>query len=194
MQGWIKLHKSIIENPYLMKDKDALAIWIWLLCNATYEKIDTMFNGQRVTLKRGQLICGRKQISEQLHINESKVFRTTNKLESEHMIEQQKSSHGTLITIVNWNKYQWNEQPTEQQVNSQPNNNRTSSEHQVNTIQERKEYKERVTSIRYRGLSEDVQLLPVDNFSSDVILVNDTAKDKLSAMRERIKRGKENLG
>lgn len=129
MEGWIKLHRKLIENPIVCKDGDTLAIWIYLLMSATHKKIDAIFKGERITLKEGQLITGRKSISEKLDISESKVQRVLKLFENEHQIEQQTSSQNRLISIVNWNKYQDSEQQSEQQVN----NERTTSEQRVNT-------------------------------------------------------------
>ena len=88
-----------------------------------------LFKGKRITLKRGQLITGRKSIAEKLKIDENKVQRILKTLENEHQIEQQSSNKNRLITIVSWDKYQQDEQQNEQQLN----NNRTTIEQQVNT-------------------------------------------------------------
>lgn len=84
---------------------------------------------KRITLKKGQLLTGRKSISEKLKIDENKVQRILKILENEHQIEQQTSNQNRLITIVSWDKYQEDEQQIEQQLN----NKRTTTEQQVNT-------------------------------------------------------------
>ena len=137
MNGWIKLHRKIWQNPVVTKDSDHLAVWIYLLTHATHQEHDTLWKGQRITLKPGQLITGRKKLSKELHICDSKVNRILQVLKIEHQIEQQTSSQGSLISILAWDKYQKSEQPNEQRVNSE----RTASEQRVNTIQEYKEYK-----------------------------------------------------
>jgi DnaD/phage-associated family protein len=129
VEGWIKLHRKLLENPIIMKDSDYLSVWIYLLLNATHTEYDTLFQGKRITLQKGQLITGRKSIAEKLKIDENKVQRILKLLENEQQIEQQKSNKNRLITIVSWNKYQQNEQQIEQQVN----NNRTTNEQQMNT-------------------------------------------------------------
>ena len=129
MEGWIKLYRKILDNPIITKDSDFLAVWVYLLLNATHKEYDAVFKGKRITLKRGQLLTGRKSISEKLKIDENKVQRILKSLENEHQIEQQKSNKNRLITIVLWDKYQQDEQQNEQQVN----NKRTTSEQQVNT-------------------------------------------------------------
>lgn len=129
MEGWVKLHRKMLENPIVTKDGDHIAVWVYLLLNATHTEYDVVFKGERTTLQAGQLLTGRKSMSEKLKINETKIQRVLKCFESEHQIEQQTSNQNRLVTIVNWNEYQHSEQPNEQQVN----NNRTTNEQQVNT-------------------------------------------------------------
>lgn len=129
MEGWIKIHRKILDNPIVCKDSDYLSVWIYLLLNATHKDIPAVFKGKKIILKTGQLITGRKSISEQLKISESKIYRVINEYKSEHQIEQQTSNKNSLITIVNWNEYQ----QIEQQNETQMNNKRTATEQQLNT-------------------------------------------------------------
>lgn len=121
MEGWIKLHRKLLDNPVVCKDADHLAVWIYLLLNATHKEIKASFDGRIILLQKGQLITGRKSIAEQLNINESKVQRILSCFKSEHLVEQQTSSRNRLISIVKWNEYQQGEQQNEQPVNT--NNN-----------------------------------------------------------------------
>ena len=121
MEGWIKLHRKLLDNPIVCKDADHLAVWIYLLLNATHKEIKASFDGRIILLQKGQLITGRKSIAEQLNINESKVQRILSCFKSEHLVEQQTSSRNRLISIVKWNEYQQGEQQNEQPVNT--NNN-----------------------------------------------------------------------
>ena len=132
--GFVKLHRKMLDNPVVCKDADHLAIWIWLLLNAVWDECDVTFRGERITLKPGQLTTGRKRIADELNISESKVQRTLKAFETEHQIEQQTDRQCRLITIVSWDKYQFNEQRNEQRVN----NDRTTSEQRVNTNKESK--------------------------------------------------------
>lgn len=128
-EGWIKLHRKLLDNPVTFKDPDYLAVWIFLLLEATHKEQKRDFGGKIIILKPGQLITGRPAISKQTKVQASKVERILKRLKSEQQIEQQTSTKGRLITILNWNEYQNSEQENEQQVN----NNRTTSEQQVNT-------------------------------------------------------------
>ena len=108
--GWLKLHRRTLENPIIMKDAEHLAIWSYLLMKATHEQRDIIFNSNRVTLNPGQFSTGRKVISSELVISESKVQRILKAFESEQQIEQVTDFKCRIITIVNWEKYQSSEQ------------------------------------------------------------------------------------
>jgi hypothetical protein len=129
MQGWISSHRKILENPIVCKDTDHYAVWGYLLHNATHKEFDVLFKGKKITLKPGQLITGRKTIARFWNISESKVQRILKTFETEQQIEQQTTNKNRLITILNWELYQ----KTEQQIEQQVNNERTTSEQQVNT-------------------------------------------------------------
>jgi DNA-binding transcriptional MocR family regulator len=119
----------MLENPIVCKDSDHLAVWIYLLLNATHKEYAVIFGGKKIILQAGQLLTGRKSISSKLKINESKVQRVLKTFEIERQIEQQTSTKNRIVSIVNWSSYQESEQQNEQQVN----NKRTTSEQQVNT-------------------------------------------------------------
>lgn len=136
--GWIKLHRKILKNPIVMKDSDHFTVWVYLLLNASRVVHNSIFDGKNVELKPGQLIVGRRRISHDTGIHESKVQRILKCFEIEHLFKQQTSNKSRLISILKWNQYQISEQDVEQQLN----NKRTTTEQQANTIQEVLEDKE----------------------------------------------------
>lgn len=158
-QGWIKLHRKLLENPVVCKDAAHLAIWIYLLLNATHRDMDAIFQGKRITLKPGQLITGRKSISKQLGVSESKTNRVLFALENDHQIERQRSNKNSLISILNWDKYQ----EGGQQNGRQANNKRTTSEQQVNTNKNVKNVRSSCCCLRAR---EDISKCFEEYFGS----------------------------
>ncbi|UPK42484.1 hypothetical protein [Paenibacillus pabuli] len=129
MDGWIKLHRKTMDNPIVCKDADHLAVWIYLLTNATHKEYPAVFAGEKIMLQPGQLITGRKTIGEKFSVHESKVQRILKKFETEQQIEQRSSNNKRLISILSWSDYQSSEQQNEQQMNNQ----RTTDEQPVNT-------------------------------------------------------------
>lgn len=131
-KGWVKLLRTTVDNPLLNKDPDHLALWIHLLCGAAFEPTPALLGGKRIVLQPGQLTTGRKQLAVNSRIQESKVERTLKAFENNHLIEQQKTNKNRLITILPWNEIQCGEQQIEQPVN----NERTTSEQPLNTLEE----------------------------------------------------------
>lgn len=105
-EGWIKLHRKLLDNPIIMKDSDHLAVWTYLLLNATHAEYPAIFKGEKIVLQPGQLITGRKTIAEKLAINESKVRRILDNFENDQQIDRQRSNQNSLISLINWKLYQ----------------------------------------------------------------------------------------
>lgn len=135
MQGWVKVHRSMMDNQIIMKSPDHLAVWMFLLLHATHKEQPATFKGKEITLKPGQLITGRKMIAEKINISESKVHRVLALFEAERLIEQQTSNKNRLIYLSAWDKQQSAEQQ-EQQVNSKLNNKTGKIEQQSEHKQE----------------------------------------------------------
>lgn len=136
-EGWIKIHRRMLKNPVVMKDSDHLSVWLFLLLNASHVVHFSVFDGKKTKLKPGELITGRSKIALALGLSESKVERILKLFKTELMVRQRSSTKSRLISIINWENYQISEQHIEQQAN----NNRTTSEQQPDTIQEYKELK-----------------------------------------------------
>ena len=44
--GWIKLHRKLADNPVVMKDSDYLALWVYLLLQASHAPFPIIFKGE----------------------------------------------------------------------------------------------------------------------------------------------------
>lgn len=135
--GWIKLHRKLLDNPVVMKDSDYLAVWIYLLLNASHTEYPVLFGGKKISLKAGQLITGRKSIASTLGISESKVRRILDLFEIDQQIDRQRSNKNSLVSILNWDKYQI----FDQQIDQQATNNRPTTDQQPTTNKNNKNIK-----------------------------------------------------
>ena len=122
--GWISLHRKIQDTP-IYSDSHAVHLWVHLLLKANHQDKEFLFNGVMQSVKRGQLLTGRKALSSETGINESKIQRLLKTFETCQMIEQQANNKSRLISITNYDSHQASEQ--------QVNNTRTTDEQQVNT-------------------------------------------------------------
>lgn len=128
MEGWIKLHRKILDNA-IFDNADLLKVWIWCLLKATHEDYTQMVGLQTVELTKGQFITGRFKGAEELKLNPSTFYKYLKVLEKLNMIVLNSNNKMTVVTVANWGKYQLDENETCQQNN----NNVTTKEQQSNT-------------------------------------------------------------
>lgn len=115
--GWVKIHRKILDNPSLRR-LEYLGLWVYILLSVNHVQTRELFAGKEITLNPGQGIFSTPSLAEQMGLSVSKVRRILESFESEQQIEQLKTPRGTVITVLNWGKYQQREQPNEQLVNN----------------------------------------------------------------------------
>ncbi len=103
--GWIKIHKSIWRNPWMYRP-NVLTVWVYILCHVEWRPTDVVFEGKRITLRPGQGLFKLLGMAQELRIPRSSLYRVIDVLKSEKQIETQTSPRNTLVTVVNWKKYQ----------------------------------------------------------------------------------------
>ena len=131
VDGWLKLYRSILDSA-VFQDAEVLKVWIWLLCNVAFEQHDTICYGKVIHLKTGQIATGRKKIAQCTDLNENKVYRALTALKSLGNIEIKATNKYSIITVVNWDKYQ-DENGKRTSSEQQNNNRRTAGQQQTNT-------------------------------------------------------------
>jgi hypothetical protein len=147
METWIKLYRKLEESSFY-HDSRTVHLWVHLLLKAYAFEGKTFFGGEEITVNPGQFVTGRKKLSKETDIDESKIQRSLKMFEKCLMIEQQTNNQSRLITVLNWEQYQGSEQQT--------NNKRTTNEQRVNTIRERKKViKKEKNNIHFDKLFSD---------------------------------------
>jgi biotin operon repressor len=146
MEGWIKLHRSIIDSA-VFSDSDVLKVWLWLLCSVAYDDHDVVYLGKVIQLKQGQIITGRQKLSKQIGMSEGKIYRAINILKNLGNITVKSNNRYSIITVENWAKYQ-NDFPKFtiditpiKQQNEQQNNSKSNSKTDSPTTAQRQQSK-----------------------------------------------------
>lgn len=104
----------MLDNPLIGKSSDHLAIWVYLLLNASHEDTVVIFDGQEMTLRAGELLTSARAIEKALKIDHVKVHRILKEfggvsksvMKSETLIETVTDKQKTLVVIRNWGVYQ----------------------------------------------------------------------------------------
>ena len=105
MSGWVKTHRDILESG-VWRDAKAFRIFSWLLLNANFKE-RTLLNG--LTLKAGQLCTSRERIAAGCFMPKSTVNLVLRRLVNGNCIVTKPNRRGTVIDIINWGKYQQDE-------------------------------------------------------------------------------------
>jgi hypothetical protein len=108
-RGYIKVYRSLQDKGYY-SDPEYVSVWVHLLMKATYRPKEYLFNNRIHHLEPGQFITGRRVLARETGVNRSKLERILFCFESEQQIEQQTTNKFRIITILNWEKYQVDEQ------------------------------------------------------------------------------------
>lgn len=107
-KGWISLSRQIQEH-WIWNDSepfDMRSAWIDLLLMANHEDVKKAFNGRIVICKRGTIFRSILSLSKRWKWDRKKVSKFLDILESDGMVTTKRTTEGTTITIVNYNKFQ----------------------------------------------------------------------------------------
>jgi hypothetical protein len=127
MAGWVKLERAFLESDLWLAEPFTKAqAWIDLFGLANHEDRTVWIRGVEVRVKRGQTARSELSLGKKWKWSRKKVRSFLKMLKREQQIEQQKNNVTSLITIINYDKYQGQDTP-----NGTPKG--TPKEHQKNT-------------------------------------------------------------
>jgi hypothetical protein len=126
--GWIKLHRQILEWEWY-SDNNCFRVFLHLILKANHK--EKRYKG--IELNSGQIITSRDILAKETGLSSQQIRTALNKLISTNEITSVTSSQGTILQVVNYEKYQLstneitNEQPTSNQratTNNKEKNNK----------------------------------------------------------------------
>jgi hypothetical protein len=118
-QGWIKLHRQILEWEWY-SDNNCFRLFLHLLLKANHK--EKRFKG--IELKVGSIVTSRDLLARETGLSSQQIRTALTKLISTNEITSVTSSQGTIIQIVSYEKYQV---PTNEITNEQPTSNQQST-------------------------------------------------------------------
>lgn len=107
--GWIKLYRQILESSFWLEDMpyDLRSAFIHVLCSANWSPaIFHPRNSHVITIKRGQLFTSTRKLMSTFHRSSEWVRNWYKTMEDHGMLTVEPHTTGTLLTIVNYGKYQ----------------------------------------------------------------------------------------
>jgi len=150
--GYIKLWRKSLEDS-LWQNISIWRFFEYCLLKATYREHTVLVGMQEIKLKPGQFVFGRKVASEESGLSEQVIRTCLKKLKNMKKLTIKPTNKFTVISIVNWARYQDEENQINQHINQQLTNKQPTTNH----IQERKEgiRKERIKDYTLSGRSQN---------------------------------------
>lgn len=139
MEGWIKLHRKLLEWEWY-DEPNTFRLFMHCLLKANHK--DNNYRGQLV--KAGSFLTSRDLLSKETGLTTQQVRTSLKRLESTNEITTKKSKKGTVLQVVKYVEYQLINQPTNQQLtNNQPTANQqlTTNNNDNNDNNEKKNIK-----------------------------------------------------
>ena len=109
MDGWIKMHRLLLEKPIWLKSTaNQKVILITLLLMANHKPNEWEWQGKKFEVKEGQFITSIEGIKQKAgkDITTQNVRSALNKFEKYDFLTNKSTKTGRLISIVNWQVYQ----------------------------------------------------------------------------------------
>ncbi|MGG3325903.1 Replication protein O [Bacillus velezensis] len=107
MIGWIKLHRSV-QDHWIYQEKRKFSkyeAWLDLLMMASHKDNKFVLGNELYDLKRGEFISSIRKLGERWSWSNTKVTQFLDLLKKDEMIDFEKDTKKTLITIVNYGVY-----------------------------------------------------------------------------------------
>jgi hypothetical protein len=124
--GFIKLHRKLSDWEWY-QDIPTKVLFLHLLLEANHK--DKKWRGK--IIKRGQLITGRKKLSQETGLSEQQVRTALDKLKSTNEITIVATKLYSIVEIQNYCTYQVNEKNNNQQINQRSNQASTNEQPQL---------------------------------------------------------------
>ncbi len=106
--GWIKLYNQTLDSDFWDTGDpfDYQHAFIHVLLSANWRPGRTLRNGRVFEVDRGQWLTSTVKLAKIFHWSRDKVYRWLDVMKQYEMLESSSTGFGTLITVVNYDKFQ----------------------------------------------------------------------------------------
>jgi hypothetical protein len=110
MEGWMSIHRKLLSSDLWLSEPFTRGqAWADMIGLANHKDGFIRVRGINVTIKRGQVGWSEVRLAGRWKWSRSKIRRFLKELETRQQIEQQKNNVTLLLSIVNYDTYQEND-------------------------------------------------------------------------------------
>lgn len=123
-RGWICLHRKFLDWEWY-DDPNVMRLFIHLLLIANHQ--DKKWHG--ILIKRGQVLTSQLKLANSLNFSRMQIRNQLEKLKTTNNITMFTTASYSIITIINYDSYQKNNQPFNQQTTNNITNEQPTTKH-----------------------------------------------------------------
>lgn len=107
MSGYFKIERDFLSSPFWLAEEFTKAqAWIDLIGMANFADKTKFYKGAFQKVKRGQIITSQQSLANRWKWSRHRVSDFLRTLEGAAMVTTERTTHGTLLTVVNYGFYQ----------------------------------------------------------------------------------------
>lgn len=132
--GWIKLHRCLLEKAvWQLATPEQKAVLITIMLLANHEEKHWMWKGKRYDLQPGQFVTSRKSLALKAGVSEQSVRSAFKLFKNLEFLTNEPTNRNTLVTIINWDVYQLNDDKPTNKTTNEPTDNQPTANQQPTT-------------------------------------------------------------
>ena len=153
--GYIKYYRKSLDNP-LFKNIPTWHFWGYCLLKASISEREILINGQIINLLPGSFIFGRKVAASETGLSEQQIRTCIKNLKKCQNLTIKSTKQFSIISIINWDSYQNQNDSSNQRINQRATNEQPTSNH-IQECKESKECKEVKKKIKKKSFSPPIR-------------------------------------
>ncbi|MBQ1988277.1 MAG: hypothetical protein II234_00035 [Clostridia bacterium] len=111
MNGWIKIHRQLLEWEWY-NDINTFRLFMHILLKAQHKPIDW----QGIKIEAGSFVTSLDKLSKETGLSIRKVRTALDNLKTTREVTSKTTSRYSIVTVNNWNKWQTNDTPLDKQT------------------------------------------------------------------------------
>lgn len=104
--GYVRIYRALLGHPVFRNDAEALA-FAWMVIRASWRPTRVRYKDRVINLERAQLAVSVRDMAKALDRDKAWVERLWNRLKCETMIETRAETGVSIVTICNYDEYQY---------------------------------------------------------------------------------------
>lgn len=188
--GYVKLWRKCLDSG-LLQNGPAWQLFGYLLLKATYRPHKQVVSGAVFDLQPGDVIFGRAKAAEELGVGEQSIRTALKLLEKLEIVTSRATNKCTVISFVNWHRYQDDQPAPNQQVNQPLTSGQPAPNQRLTTNKNVRKKEEYINTLPLTPSSEgeadlcDEHTPPTESQSSSRGARNDGTKPRAAGTNPR---------